>query len=389
MAYRRLGFNDGSIALLANDHPWGDADYKLGPVLQMSLHKLLLARIAQNGPLSVADYMAECLLHPEFGYYTTRDPFGAAGDFITAPEISQMFGELLGLCIAQAWIDQGRPNRFTLAEVGPGRGTLMADMLRATKNIEGFHRAADIVLIEASAKLIAQQKKTLSAVQPRWISQLDDLPDQPLFLVANEFYDALPIRQFMRQGAAWRERQVGSEGGNLSWGLGPALPQPFLNPRLADTDDGTMVEYAPAAGPITVQISARINAHGGAALILDYGDWQPKGDSFQAVKAHEKIGPLETPGAADLTAHVDFAALARAAAPAAHSALTPQGVFLERLGITARAEALAQNLTGGALQNHITAHRRLTHPEEMGSLFKVMALMPQGTHAPAGLDDDA
>ncbi|TMV42427.1 class I SAM-dependent methyltransferase, partial [Thioclava sp. BHET1] len=172
-------------------------------------------------PISVADYMAECLLHPRHGYYSTRDPFGAAGDFITAPEISQMFGEMVGLCLAAGWIAQGRPARITLAELGPGRGTLMADILRATRGVPGFHAAADVHLVEASATLRARQLETLAGTQVQWADHADDLPrGAPLFLVANEFFDALPIRQFQRSGPGWRERLVGLQEGALCFGLG-------------------------------------------------------------------------------------------------------------------------------------------------------------------------
>ena len=344
--------------------------------------------IRASGPLTLAEFMALCLQHPEHGYYTTRDPLGAAGDFTTAPEISQMFGELLGLCLAQSWLDAGAPAPFTLAELGPGRGTLMADILRATRAVPGFHAAAELLLIETSPALRARQAEALTGHSPTWANSFAPKA-QPLFLVANEFFDALPIRQFIRDTGGWRERVVGLSEGALAFGLTEAAPLAALEHRLSDTAEGDIVTLSGHAEAVASEIGAHIATHGGTALIIDYGDWQPTGDSFQAVKAHEKVSPLESPGEADLTAHVDFAALARAAAPAAHSALTPQGVFLERLGITARAETLAQNLRDGALQNHIAAHRRLTHPEEMGSLFKVMALMPQGTHAPAGLDEDA
>ena len=169
----------------------------------------LLTRIRNDGPLSVADFMTDCLLHPQFGYYTTRDPLGAAGDFVTAPEISQMFGELIGLALAQSWLDQGRPARFVLAELGPGRGTLMADLLRAVRGVPGFLEAADIWLVEASPVLQAQQAQALAGHAPNWVPQVQDLPDAPLWLIANEFFDALPIRQFLRDGDGWREKRVG------------------------------------------------------------------------------------------------------------------------------------------------------------------------------------
>ncbi|WP_299970412.1 SAM-dependent methyltransferase [uncultured Roseobacter sp.] len=351
----------------------------------MSLRDLLIARIAATGPISLADYMAECLLHPEHGYYTTRMPFGAKGDFITAPEVSQMFGELLGLCLAQSWQDQGAPARFTLADLGPGRGTLMADMLRATRRVPGFHAAAEIVLIEASDKLAEQQRELLSEYPVRYLRDVAALPDQALFVTANEFFDALPIRQFTRDVTHWRETQVGLKDGALTFGQGPALPQPALEQRFAHTAPGEVVEIAAAAGPILHELGSRIAAHGGAGLIIDYGDWQSRGDTFQALRGHAPTDPLADPGHADLTAHVDFEALAEAA-PCQYTRLTPQGVFLERLGLTQRAQKLAAQLSGDALTAHIAAHRRLTHPAEMGNLFKVMGLFAIGSGPPPGLD---
>ncbi|WP_299624684.1 SAM-dependent methyltransferase [uncultured Tateyamaria sp.] len=352
----------------------------------MSLRDDLIARISQSGPISLATYMAEALLHPTKGYYTTRDPLGTSGDFTTAPEISQMFGELIGLCLAQTWLDQGAPDRFTLAELGPGRGTLMADILRATRSVPGFHAAAHVTLLEASPVLRAQQAATLAGSNPAWHRSVTDLPDGPLWLVANEFFDALPIHQFARAGHGWRERYVGVNDGALTLGLGAPAPQAALARRMDDTNDGDIVETCPAAISVLQEVSGRIAIHGGAALIIDYGDWRSLGDTLQAVQDHTPVDPFATPGQADLTAHVDFEALAGAAAPAAHSRVTPQGVFLERLGITARAQALAQNLNGEALDAHIAAHRRLTHPEEMGNLFKVLGLFPADAAPPPGLN---
>ncbi|MFK7879299.1 class I SAM-dependent methyltransferase [Roseobacter sp.] len=351
----------------------------------MSLRQILCSRIAQNGPLSLADYMADCLLHPEHGYYTTQMPLGAAGDFITAPEISQMFGELIGLSLAQSWMDQGHPARFTLAELGPGRGTLMADMLRATRKVPGFHAAAEVVLVEASPKLAGLQRDTLAGFSLRHVDTVNDLPDQPLFLVANEFFDALPIRQFTRAERHWRETQIGVQDGALILGLGPELPQPALAARLVDTKPGDVIEYAPMAAPVVDAMGRRIAQYGGAGLIIDYGDWTSLGDTFQAMQGHKPVAPLADPGKADLTAHVDFEALAHSA-PCPTTRLTPQGVFLERLGITRRAQDLATRLQGSARADHIAAHRRLTHPDEMGNLFKVMGLFPQDSPAPPGLE---
>ncbi|WP_432759680.1 class I SAM-dependent methyltransferase [Defluviimonas sp. SAOS-178_SWC] len=338
--------------------------------------------------MSIADYMAECLLHPAHGYYATRDPFGAAGDFTTAPEISQMFGEMLGLCLAQAWLDQGRPSPFALAEIGPGRGTLIADILRAIRAVKGMAEAAEIHLVEASPVLRARQAETLSGHRPVWHDRVEDLPDLPIFLVANEFFDALPIRQFERRGAGWAERQVGLSDGRLTPGLGPVTRYPALAARLDDTRPGDVVETCPALPAVATEIGARIALLGGVALIVDYGGWHSLGDTFQALKAHKPVDPFATPGEADLTAHVDFEALAAALAGAGAgvTAMTPQGVLLERLGITARAEVLARKLSDAALDSHIAAHRRLTHPSEMGQLFKVIASYPRGGPPPPGFD---
>ncbi len=354
----------------------------------MSLTDILTARIREAGPMTVADYMAECLLHPVHGYYTTRDPLGAAGDFTTAPEISQMFGELLGLSLAQAWMDQGQPSPFTLAELGPGRGTLMADLLRATKAVPGFHAAAHIHLVEASPALRAEQEKALADYNVHWHDNVEALPDQPLFLVANEFFDALPVRQFLRAGANWQEKLVGLEDGALTFGLGTAAPQPALAYRLDDTKDGDLVELCSAATPIAACIATRIATHGGAALIIDYGDWRSLGNTLQALRHHARAEVLTAPGNADLTTHVDFEPLTQTAKSVGcdFARLCPQGVFLERLGITNRAQTLASRLDGYPLNQLIAAHRRLTHPSEMGNLFKVLGLYPTGSTPPPGLE---
>lgn len=347
------------------------------------LADILTRRIAATGPINLADYMTDCLLHPQHGYYTTRDPIGAAGDFITAPELSQMFGELLGLCLAQSWLDQGAPSPFILAELGPGRGTLMADILRATRGVPGFHDAMRLHLVEASPTLRKTQSDHLP--EPTFHPHISELPDGPLFLVANEFFDALPVRQAIRDAKGWRERVIGLRDGALAFGLTDPAPIAVLDHRLADTQDGDIVEWHPALPALSAEIGTRIARHGGAALILDYGHSNGTGDTFQALQAHQKVPPLAAPGHADLTAHVDFAAIARHAAPAQVSAMTTQGVFLEHLGITARAQALAAHLTGDALTQHIAAHRRLTHPDEMGELFKTIAIVPPGAPLPPGV----
>ena len=351
----------------------------------------LITRIRQTGPITVAQYMAECLTHPVHGYYTRRDPLGAAGDFTTAPEISQMFGELIGLCLAETWTQQGCPDPFVLAELGPGRGTLMADALRATRSVPGFHEAMTLVLVEISPTLRAAQSEHLVGYAPRWLDGIPELAasDAPVFAVANEFFDALPVRQFLHEGQGWRERVVGVDDKNaLTFGLSPALSPPDLAHRLEDTAQGDLVEHGDPAIICAATLGRLIADRGGAALIVDYGDWRSLGDTLQAISSHQSVSPLEAPGETDLTVHVDFEALAKAAttAGARHSRVTPQGVFLERLGITPRAQSLARNLAGEALDAHIAAHRRLTHPEEMGNLFKAMAIYPKDAAPPPGLE---
>jgi len=351
-----------------------------------ALKERLLRRIALTGPLSIADYMTECLLHPEHGYYATRDPFGESGDFITPPQISQIVGECIGLALAQAWLDQGGPAPFVLAELGPGRGTLMADVLRVTRMVPGFHEAARVHLVEASPVLRAAQAEAIANANPTFHDEVTTLPEAPLFLLANEFFDALPIRQYIRDDAGWRERVVGAEGARLRFGLTDSAPIAALEPRWNRTAKGKLIEVSSAAQSIAGEIGRRIARNGGLAFFIDYGAWGGTGDTFQAVRKHKKVDPLADPGAADLTAHVDFRAIAEAVVPARASPLASQGVLLERLGITARARKLAASLSGDRLKAHIAAHRRLTHPDEMGSLFQVLAVRPDGAPCPPGME---
>lgn len=347
------------------------------------LTDIIRTQIGRSGPITVAEFMTQCLLHPDHGYYTTHQPLGSAGDFVTSPEISQMFGEMLGLCLAQTWMDQGAPKRFTLAELGPGRGTLMADILRTTKAVAGFHDAAEIIMIEASPQLRDVQMQTLDGYDVKWSDNVTELPELPLFLVANEFFDCLPIKQFIRTEHGWQEQMIGVKDNALGFILATSSPVALFG----EAPLGTVMELCPGAAAIMADIARIVGANGGAALVLDYGDWQPKGDTFQAVRSHQKVDPLVECGASDLTAHVNFHALAQAAEPFAQvSGLTSQGVLLERLGITARAQVLAAKLQGDALENHITAHRRLTHPDEMGQLFKALAITPKGAAQPPGFD---
>jgi len=341
-------------------------------------------RIAAEGPISVHDYMAAAAA----AYYAGRTPFGAEGDFVTAPEASQMFGEFAGAWLAQAWLDQGAPAPFVLAELGPGRGVLMADALRAARAAPGFLDAARLWLVETSPALRAAQAERLAARAPTWAERVEDLPAGPLFLVANEFFDALPIRQRRRADPGWQERRVTLARGRLAFDFGPLRPDPELDARFPLLPDGVLVETCPAGEAIAATLGARIATSGGAALIFDYGAWDGTGDTLQALSRHAYADPLVTPGAADLTAHVRFRALAEAAAPAAAHGPTPQVAFLGRLGIAARAARLAAGATPARAETVARQLRRLTAPEEMGTLFKAFALTPPGAAPPAGFEAD-
>lgn len=351
----------------------------------------LRATIAIDGPISVARFMAIALGHPTRGYYATRDPFGAAGDFITAPEISQMFGELIGLWAATVWQQQGKPAPVRLVELGPGRGTLMADALRVVGvAMPAFRAAVEVHLVETSSSLRAVQERTLAGrnCTPVWHDRVDTLPEGPALILANEFFDALPIRQFVRAARGWCERQVGLEAqGQLAFGL-RGEPEPALT---GSGPEGSVLEICPAAQDIVADVAHRLARHGGAALVIDYGRVTSGfGDTLQAVRAHRFADPLADPGNADLTAHVDFAALARTAAQggaAVHGPVT-QGSFLQALGLSQRAAALKRNATPAQSQAIDTAVARLAGPDPgMGELFKVLAFTAADAPAPPGFGD--
>lgn len=345
----------------------------------------LRALISRQGSASVADLMGLALAE----YYSARDPFGVAGDFVTAPETSQMFGELVGAWIAQAWIAQGAPGRLILAELGPGRGTLMTDALRALRSVPGFLDAAELWLVETSPALRAAQAERLGAFAPRWADSVEGLPQGPLFVVANEFFDALPIRQHRRADAFWQERRVVLTGEDrLGFAFGPPRPEPGLDARFPLASDGTLVETSAAGEAIAALLGARIAGAGGAALIFDYGEFDGVGDTLQAIRRHAPAEPLVEPGRADLTAHVRFRALIEAARPATAHGPQPQGAFLLALGLATRAERLARGRSSEVSNRIASEVHRLTDPTEMGSLFKTLALLPPRAGTPAGFEAD-
>src|SRR6478735_4603127 len=298
--------------------------------------------------MSVAQFMTISLLDPKDGYYATRDPLGAGGDFVTAPEISQMFGEMVGLWLVQAWADQGCPKNPRLVELGPGRGTMMADILRTAKVAPEFLADLEIVLIEASPVLQDAQGDKLRGLgaDVSWQAQFDDsLTDRPLFLVANEFFDALPVRQYVKTERGWCERMITAQDGELAFALAPvALPPAALPAGLETAPAGGVYEASPAATALAEDIARTITARGGAGLIIDYGYGMRTGfaETLQAVGGHRFVDVLAEPGEDDLSAHVDFAALAAAGKRGSNAVFGPvtQGMFLANLGITERAEQL-------------------------------------------------
>jgi len=326
----------------------------------------LAAALARDAPLTVAAWMARCNGH----YYATRDPLGSGGDFTTAPEISQMFGELLGACLADVWDRAGKPV-VRIVELGPGRGTLMADLLRVLRRVGC---AAAVHFVETSPVLRAAQSERVPGAV--WHEDLSLVPDDlPLMLVANEFFDALPVRQFERAADGWHERIVVQAGDRFAPGLTAMPVDPLVPAALHAASQDSIYETSPASTAIAAEIGARLRAHGGAALIVDYGHAGPvTGDTLQAVRAHVFADPFATPGEVDLTCHVDFRALADAAGVTAQGPVG-QGNFLRALGIAARAERL-----GG----QVAAVERLTGDESMGRLFKVLGLTGGGWPRLAG-----
>lgn len=339
---------------------------------------LLLQQIEAGRPITIADYMAAANRH----YYATRDPLGVAGDFTTAPEISQMFGELVGIWIADLWMRANRP-AFDYVELGPGRGTLAADALRTMASFGCT--PVSLHLVETSPILTAAQtERHPTAFHHLDISGLPD--DRPLIIIANEFFDALPIHQYIAADDGWRELVVGREDDRLIATAGPAVKEGAIPERLKRQPLGTIIETAPAAAALMADCASRIARQDGAMLVIDYGYIGPaSGDTFQAVKAHDYIDPFANPGETDLTAHVDFTALATAAHAADIRAIGParQGDWLYRLGIDARCAALA-SATPARAAELIGQRNRLVSTEEMGELFRILAIHSRHWPIPEG-----
>ena len=355
-----------------------------------SLTAKIIRRIRAEGPLSLAAFMAIALHDPKAGYYASRQPLGGAGDFTTAPEVSQIFGELIGLWFADLWQRIGRPDPVNLVELGPGRGTLMTDLLRAAAIVPEFARALQLWLVEASPVLREQQRHRLADAAPRFASDLAEVSDGPLFLIANEFLDALPVRQLVRGARDWAERLVTiDDEGKLAFRLGPESPAlTLLVPAvLLGSPQGSVVEISPAAAALVGAVADRLAAAPGAALFVDYGYVQYTTEpTLAAIRAHRPVDPLDRPGSADLSTHVDFAAVmaAAAAAGAAVYGPLPQGQFLSALGARARLERLLRLAPPEQGEALAAGLRRLIDPAQMGTLFNVIAVLSPGLPAPAG-----
>jgi NADH dehydrogenase [ubiquinone] 1 alpha subcomplex assembly factor 7 len=341
------------------------------------LERRIAQLIATQGPIDVATFMTLALAHPSLGYYPTHAALGATGDFVTAPEVSQIFGELIGLACADAWRTAGAPP-VLLVELGPGNGTLVADLWRATAGVPGFREAVEIHLVETSPALRARQAARLAGLErAHWHDDLARVPtDRPLLLVANELFDALPIRQFIKEPEGWREIGVALDGrGRLC--LAPTATLSPLTVRLGEAPPGSVVELSPAREALMAAIAQRLASQGGMALIIDYGELEPTpGSTLQAVHRHQKVDPLTRPGEVDLSSRVAFGPLARVAQQAGLRVFgpTPQRAYLERLGAGLRLAQLRRGATAAQATGLEAGYRRLTAADGMGTLFKVMAV---------------
>ena len=352
----------------------------------------IAAMIAQDGPMSVESYMGLCLAHPVHGYYMTRDPLGADGDFVTSPEISQMFGELLGLWAAETWRLIGAPQPARLVELGPGRGTLMADALRAARAAPDFFSELSVTMVETSPALQARQQHALASAERTvdWAESVDQIPPGAAIILANEFFDALPARHYVKTAEGWRERQVGLVADRLSFGAAAAI-EPYLT---VEAPVGAVLEVGAVGQRIMMALAARIVRQGGALLVVDYGHSETRlGETLQAMRDHAYVDALESPGEADLTTHIDFAGLARAAKAAGarvHGPVT-QGFFLRQIGIVQRAQALMRNASAEQREEIEKSLVRLiseARDTDMGRLFKAMAITRTSVEALPGFVEE-
>lgn len=347
----------------------------------MNPDEYLKNKIKKHGAINIAEFIAETLFNPEFGYYQKSQPFGKKGDFVTAPEISQIFGELIGIWCADSWQRMGSPSNFILVEIGAGNGTLMQDLLRGTKHISGFHESFEVHMVEASYRLQQVQKERLSAYHPKikWHEDISTLPQRNVIFVANELFDALPVHQYQKNASGWAERVVMLDGnGNFTFGLGAKVPfSDELTRQHADAKEGAIIEICPAANTIISGMATQIKQYGGAAVIIDYGYYEYSyKSSLQALKNHKYHNILADIGSADITTLVDFVSLAKAAEKTGVAAekLITQRDFLINMGIAQRYEMLMKKASNEQQQELTSSTDRLINPDKMGSLFKVLVL---------------
>ena len=357
----------------------------------MSADSYFKSIIEAQGSLSLAHFMSIALSDSRHGYYTNNVPIGKDGDFITSPEISQMFGELVGIWCATMWQAMGEPEKIAVVEFGPGKGTLMKDFLRGTRNVKGFHKAVSVYLMEISNKLQKIQQEVLNGenVKVEWISDLSKIPEVPILFVANEFFDALPIHQFVKSDGEWLERLVTVEGGNLALVLSPTptVKTSLIPKEYRDASDGSIYELCPAAIEITKDIAGHINKFGGTGIIIDYGyDKNPLQDSLQAVREHSYKDILDNPGKTDITSYVDFSAIRKTANDADINAfgLVEQGDFLSAMGMEIRTKLLLKSADDKQKKEILSAVERLVSSKQMGAMFKCMALTNKNLPIPLG-----
>jgi NADH dehydrogenase [ubiquinone] 1 alpha subcomplex assembly factor 7 len=384
----------GSTQNQAQPSPRPKATVRTGD--ESSVVARLKQKIRADGPITVANFMDIALSDQDGGYYATRDPLGVAGDFTTAPEISQIFGELVGLWCVDTWQSMGAPSAFAVVELGPGRGTLMADALRAMRQVSTCRAAASVHLVETSPVLRESQQRMLAGENITWHTSLPDLGRMPAIYIANEFFDALPVHQYVKLDGDWCERVIALDPTHerfcFALDRNRTLPVRDVTKLLADAEEGTVFEYSPTVRSSIDDIAHRLFLHGGASLIIDYGYTRhATGQTLQAVRKHRPVDPLDEPGNCDLTAHVNFQLLAETATSAGIKVWGPidQGNFLQKLGIQTRAATLLKTATVSQAHDIRTAVTRLISPAEMGALFKVMALSDSGVSHLAGFEPDA
>ena len=355
------------------------------------LEKIIQKKVKEKGPIALSEYMSLALTHPLYGYHMKKDPLGRNGDFITAPEISQVFGELIGLWAASTWKQMSKPQLTHLIECGPGRGTLMGDFLRATKLMANFRSTINLHLLETSPVLKKRQQGLLKTSSPAWHKNMRTVPPGPTILIANEFLDSLPVQQVMKTTNGWVERLIGLKNDKLVFVEGkPIKTEQLISWNIPiNAKVGAIFEISHSNIEFAEQVCTRLDYNSGYALIIDYGYWESNGmETFQGVRKHSFADPMACPGDIDLTTHVNFGVLASYVRDRGHTAAGPisQATFLKRLGVRERTKLLIRNAPQTKAAQIAAGTERLTDPKQMGKLFKAMVIMRNGSPLPAGFE---